>query len=248
MAAHDHLLRGRQCLNHGTKEAILEARLHFGRALELDSKFAAAWADMAKTYLYEYDSNWVEAPEDTLKHCFQCSQKAVECDDADSIGRYVLAWSYGLCRQFDMVLVHIDKALALNPNDYHSHCAKGYFLSLSGEFTEGISCANLGMRLNPFSPDACLLSVGIAEFGAKRYKSAIRAFGEGTSYNPLWRVAYLAACFAHLGREEQARANVRELVRTFQNGDGGATRAGPETLAWGEICTVPKTGSYRGLL
>lgn len=111
-----------------------------------------------------------------------------------------------------MALVHIDKALALNPNDYHSHCAKGYFLSLSGEFTEGISCANLGMRLNPFSPDACLLSVGIAEFGAKRYKSAIRAFGEGTSYNPLWRVAYLAACFAHLGREEQARANVRELV------------------------------------
>jgi hypothetical protein len=56
------------------------------------------------------------------------------------------------------------------------------------------------------------MCVGIAEFGARHYESAIRAFGEVTTYNTLWRSAYLAACFAHLGRGEQARAKAREVI------------------------------------
>ena len=71
------------------------AVVHLTRALELDPEFAAAWADLAISYHYEYYSNWIEAPEDVLNHCFQYSQKAVELDDADSKCRYALAWSYG---------------------------------------------------------------------------------------------------------------------------------------------------------
>lgn len=86
------------------------------------------------------------------------------------------------------------------------------------------------MRLNPFSPDACLLGVGIAEFGARRYEDAIRAFGEVTSYNPLWCSAYLAACFAHLGRDEQARAKVREVLELSRT--EMAMPLGPDPADW----------------
>ena len=230
MAAHDYLLRGRQCLNRGTKEAILEARRHFESALELDPEFAAAWADLAISYHYEYYSNWIEAPEDVLNHCFQYSQKAVELDDADSKCRYALAWSYGFKNQYDMALIHIDKAIALNPNDYHSLCAKGYYLALSGEFTEGVVCSNVAMRLNPFSPEGCRFSNGIAEFGAKHYEGAIREFGEVASLLPLWRTAYLAACFAHLGRDEQARAKAREVIELSKT--EMAVPLGPDPTRW----------------
>ena len=55
MVAYDYLLRGRECLNRYTKEGVLEARRHFRRALELDPGFAAACADLAKTYISEYE-------------------------------------------------------------------------------------------------------------------------------------------------------------------------------------------------
>ncbi len=68
------------------------------------------------------------------------------------------------------------------------------------------------MRLNPFAPDACLFSIGLAEFAARHYEEAIRAFGEMTGYVPMWRAAYLAACFAYLGRDQQAHAKAAEVL------------------------------------
>ncbi len=44
------------------------------------------------------------------------------------------------------------------------------------------------------------------------YEEAIRSFGGMTSYVPMWRAAYLAACFAYLGRDEQAHEKAAEVI------------------------------------
>ncbi len=141
------------------------------------------------------------------------SQKAVKLDAADSTARYGLAKAYFARHQPELAKIQIEKALALNPNDYHNLCSKGWYLALSGERVEGMVCSNEAIRLNPFAPDACLLSIGVAEYVERRYEAALAAFGKIGSLG-LLKAACLAACYAQLGRDQQARAAAAEVLES----------------------------------
>jgi TolB-like protein/DNA-binding SARP family transcriptional activator len=215
--AYDCLLRGRQCLNRYTKDGELEARRYFERALELDPDYAAAYAGLSISYLHEYEASWCEAPEEALERAYTLAQKAVALDDADSPARYAIASACYYRGQHELAMVHVEKALELNPNDYHNICSKGYFLAFSDRPSESIACSNEAMRLNPLTPDNCLFAIGIAEYVAGRYEEALAAFGKTKGWG-LLRPAWIAACYAQLGRDAQARAAVAE-VRDLAPGD-----------------------------
>jgi TolB-like protein len=214
LAAYDCLLRGRQCLNRYTKDGELEARRHFERALALDPDYAAAHAGLSISYLHEYEANWSEAPEAAIDRAYALAQKAVALDDADSPARYAIAGACFYRGQHELAKVHIEKALELNPNDYHNICAKGWFLAFSDHPADAVECSIEAMRLNPLTPDNCLFNIGMAEYVAGRYEEALAAFGKMKGWG-LMRPAWIAACYAQLGRDEQARAaaaEVRELA------------------------------------
>ena len=211
MAAYDYLLRGRQCLNLYTKEGEHEAQRHFRRALELDPDYAAAYAGLATSYIHEHVSGWSEAPREALDHAYEHAQKAVAMDDTDSTAHYALASARYHMNQHDLAKTEIERAIVLNPNDYHNICTKGWFLTSSGELSEGTVCLREAMRFNPFAPNSCLLGIGLAEYTAHRYEAAIDAFGKATSWV---KFAWLAACYAQLGRDEQARAAAEEVLRS----------------------------------
>ena len=113
--------------------------------------------------------------------------------------------------QHDLAKIQIEHAIDHNPNDYHNVCTKGWFLTTSGELSEGIVCLKEAMHLNPFAPNSCLLGIGLAEYTARRYETAIEALGKVTSWV---KFAWLAACYAQLGRDEQARAAAAEVLRS----------------------------------
>jgi len=61
------------------------------------------------------------------------------------------------------------------------------------------------MRLNPIEAESYCDYLGLALFTARRYEEAIKAFQVETDpkfYNHVW----LAACYAQLGKLEEARA------------------------------------------
>ncbi len=208
--AYDYLLRGRQCLNRYTKDGELEARRHFERALELDPNYAAAYAGLSISYLHEYEANWSKAPEEALERAFTLAQKAVALDDTDSPARYAISSACYYRGQNELAMVHAEKALELNPNDYHNMCNKGYFLALSDRSSESVACSIEAMRLNPLTPENCLFAIGIAEYVAGRYEEALAAFGKTKGWG-LLRPAWIAACYAQLGRDAQARAAAAEV-------------------------------------
>ncbi len=210
LVAYDCLLKGRQCLNRYTKDGELAARRHFERALELDPDYAAAHAGLSISYLHEYEASWCEAPEDVLEHAYALAQQAVALDDADSSARYAIAAACYYRGQHELAQVHSEKALELNPNDYHNICNKGWFLAFSDKSSESIACSNEAMRLNPLAPDNCLFAIGIAEYVAGRYEEALAAFGKMRGWG-LLRPAWIAACYAQLGRDAQARAAGAEV-------------------------------------
>jgi adenylate cyclase len=214
LVAYDYLLRGRQSLNRLTKDGEFEARRHLEMAMGLFPDYAAAYASLSISFLHEYESSWSEAPEEALERGYSLARKAVALDDADSAARYALACAYFYRGQHELAKVHIEKALELNPNDYHNICQKGWFLAFSDKPAEGITCSIEAMRLNPLTPDNCLFTIGMAEYVAERYEEALEAFGKVKGWGVL-RPAWIAACYAQLGRDLQAQAvaaEVRELA------------------------------------
>ena len=175
--AYHCLLRGRQCSNRYTYDGELEARRHFERALELSPDYAAAYAGLSISYLHEYDSSWSVTPEEALERAYSLAQKAVALDDVDSPARFAIASACHFRGQTELAMVHIEKALELNPNDYHNLCAKAWFLA-GYSTSESVDCAIEAMRLNPLVPDNCLFAVGVAEYIAGQYQDALTAFGK----------------------------------------------------------------------
>jgi tetratricopeptide (TPR) repeat protein len=208
--AYDSLLRGRQCLSRYTKEGEQEARGYFERALELEPDCASAYAGLSISFLHEYESSWCEAPDDALERAYGCARKAVALDDADSPARYAIASACFYRGQHELAKVHIETALELNPNDYHDICAKGWFLAFSDHPAEGVEGSIDAMRLNPLTPDNCLFTIGMAEYVGGRYEEALAAFGKTSGWG-LLRPAWIAACYAQLGRDAQARASASEV-------------------------------------
>ena len=211
MVTYDFLLRGRQCLKRGAKDDLLEAQRYFERALELDPDFATAYANLALSYMYEYESDWADARLEALDHAYKLAQRAVELDRANSIAWLALAWAQLSRDQHELARIAIERAIALNPNDYDILCIKGWCLALSGDPAECIACMNEAIRVNPFAPVDCLIAMGIAEYTARHYEAAIERYGAITGL-ALLKHACLAACYAQLGRDGEARAAVAEAL------------------------------------
>jgi adenylate cyclase len=55
----------------------------------------------------------------------------------------------------------------------------------------------------------------MAEYTARNYEAAIEAFGKATGWG-LVRPAWLAACYAQLGREEEASAAAAEVIQSVE--------------------------------
>ncbi|MFQ6024815.1 MAG: adenylate/guanylate cyclase domain-containing protein [Acidiferrobacterales bacterium] len=212
MAAYDHVLRGRECLARYTKEGVMEARAHFTRALELEHEHAPAYAGLARSYLWEYWAEWTHDPEAALDNAFELASRAVSLDGSDHGAHKTLSMCYLHKRQYDMAIVHIEKCIALNPNDYGGFCDKSWLLALSGKPAEGVECSFEGLRRNPFSRGMCLMNAGVAHYTARHYEDAVREFSESMSFQ-LWRLAGLAASYAQLGEIEIAQKTAGELLR-----------------------------------
>ena len=213
MSAYEYVLVGREYLNRYTWEGEKEARAHFSRALEIEPDFAPAIAGLAVSYLHEYESTWSQDYDAALDRGYQLARKAIESDESESRAHYALACAYFYRREYELAKVQVERAIQVNPLDYHNVCEKGWILAFSGDLAESMACSAEAMHRNPLAPDNCLIAVGVAEFIAERYEAALFAFGRMVG-NSLFKFGCLAACYAKLNRMKEARAAARDFFDT----------------------------------
>ncbi|MEM7222224.1 MAG: adenylate/guanylate cyclase domain-containing protein [Pseudomonadota bacterium] len=206
LTAYDLLLRARHIMESRAKEDLETARTLLEQALENDPDFAPAFVELAMTAIYEAVSAWTDAPEQAAERAFELARKAVELDDRDSRAHLVLAWAhFWVQSNFELAESQLEDAMVLNPNDYGAYCFKSWFLTCAGDLDGSISCANEAIRRSPLLPSGCLYSIGMADYLAGRYERAIVSFGKMSK--PYIEVhAFLAACYAQLGRVDEAEA------------------------------------------
>ena len=88
--AYDCLLRGRELWHRLTKETNIAARDLLQRAVELDPKFASAYAFLALTHGLDYLNRWSASPAVSVEQAEEAARQAVALDDSDPWAHWAL--------------------------------------------------------------------------------------------------------------------------------------------------------------
>jgi adenylate cyclase len=134
-------------------------------------------------------------------------------DDPGTMANAALALaSFG--EDIGAMMALVDRALALNPNYAHGWLLSGILRIWAGQPDIAIEHVDASLRLSPRARVGTqLLVIGGAHFVSRRFEEAVPqlllAIQDDPSHPNPHR--YLAACYAHLGRLDEARAIVTRL-------------------------------------
>jgi len=218
LATYDLVLKGRVLLNEYTEEGEMAARECFQKAIDLDSSYAPAYAGMAVSFDHEYYETWCKDPERANAMAYEFACKAVKLDDTNIMGLYALAEAYYVRGEHERAVIEIDRAIENNPNDYHNVCAKGEYLTLSGQFQAGMQCSLEAMSTNPLAADNCLRVIGIGEYLLGNFDQALIAFSK-MKRNSLFKLGSIAACYAQLDRTAEAARVCKDFFTLVEETD-----------------------------
>ena len=143
------------------------------------------------------------------------ARRAVEVAGDDPAILANAAYTLGyLGEDIGAMMALVDRALALNPSFARGWFVSGVLRLYAGQPDIAIEHAEASLRLSPRARVGwALLTIGAAHFYARRFDEAVPklllAIQEDPSLPNPYR--YLAACYAHMGRLDDAQAIVRRL-------------------------------------
>ena len=214
MGAYDYYLRGigvRDDPNKFTVEGNEELRQLFTKAIEIDPKFSRAYAELAYSYVREYQEGWTKKPEATLQRAEQLARQALDLND-DFDGHWNLAIVYWNQGEFDKSFFEYDTARKLNPNNPDLAADMAEALIYAGEPEKAITQIKEAMLHNPEVPYWYWWNLGRAYYMAKRYQEAIDAIGKITD-PPTDVLLITAASKAQLGNLDAAKAEMAQFSK-----------------------------------
>ena len=209
LAAYDCVLRGRQIrmaayldTNLLVSGALQSARALFERAIRIDPDYARPHAELAWSYLQEW-FNLANGKD--LNQALSHAQTAARLDPTDATSLRALGMCYLWFRRYDEAGRQLESAVSANPNDPWSVHNLAVYLNYVGKHSEANACLQRALQLDPNYSDNHRLLLGYELYSLGRYEEALAEL-RSTDARPFWLHAQLAACYAQLGRMEEARA------------------------------------------
>jgi adenylate cyclase len=204
--AYDLVLRGQDEYKRTTREANVQARRLYGRALDLDPDYARAYVGLSWAHLQSWQFLWSTDPE-SLERARELAERAVALDDTLANGYSLLGQIYLWKKEHDRAIAQAERAVALAPNDADGYETLAEVLGWAGRAEESIRIVRQAMRLNPHYPFFYLWTLGHAYYLTERRPEALDAFSRIVQQNPnfLPAHAYRAVLFTEMGRAKEAR-------------------------------------------
>jgi len=218
LTAYDFYLRAMPRFYLATREGTATAIRLAHRALELDPRFGVAAALAGVCHSNNVVLGYAADPQFDRNEAVRLLNLALSIDDGDPD---TLAWaafiSAYIVGDYESAIEMADRAVALDPNSYVTWHARGWVYRNAGLSEEAVRSFERAIRMNPVDQrlHGPFTGMGFALIELGRFEEAIvagkKALRHNTSYSPTYRC--LAAAFAHLGRDAEAReAAARMLV------------------------------------
>ncbi len=214
LTAYDLYLRGYAMVLSSTKQ-VPEALRLMEQAIARDPRYgpALAWAAFCCLRLL-HDGRSENREADRLKDA-DLARRALEVagDDPGVLvnAAFVLAY-FG--EDIGAMMALVDRALALNPNYARGWYHSGILRSFAGQHDIAIEHIEAAMRLSPRARVGSVhAQIGLAHFLSRRFDEAVPKLLLAAQDDPSNPQPYrfLAACYAHMGQLDDARAIVERL-------------------------------------
>jgi adenylate cyclase len=209
--------RGMDLINRGTPEGLREAQRFCERALELDENYAMAWVTLGWTHHHGADVGYAskESPGAALGLAVDCAKKALELDPSCADAYSLLGFCHLSKGEHDKAIAMSEKAVALAPNHAEILALSANVQNKSGRPQRSLHFIKKAMRLSPAYSEWFLWVLGTACRLSGQSDSAISAFEAARERNEDWLSIHvgLASTLGELGREEDAKKSVSEILR-----------------------------------
>jgi adenylate cyclase len=213
--AYDFYLRALATFYPETQERLFSALSLLEKAIAIDSQYGPALSWSAMCHLRLVLDGWAKEPETSRSKAVELARQALQVGGNDP---GILVNSAFVLTYFDedmgTMLRLVDRALALNPSYARGWYVSGLLRSYAGEHDLAIKHVETSLRLSPRERmGAPLVVIGVAHFFKRDFDEAVSnlllAIQEQPGYPASYR--YLAACYAHMGHLNEARAIIARL-------------------------------------
>jgi len=215
LTAYDLYLRARPHCRSWDRERIRSALGLLERALERDPKFGPALALAAVCHHHFHTIGGVDDPAMHRRAALGYAQRALQGAPSDPGTIAEVAYMHGYFGEdIEPAIKLIDRALALNPSFYGGWGISGWLRLWAGHLDVAVEHLQTAIRLSPLNPNATqLYGIAVAQFIEGRFGDAIAilvtALDELPGHAGIYR--YLASCYAHAGRLDDAREIIKRL-------------------------------------
>jgi adenylate cyclase len=215
--AWDCIQRGLWHLLQYSQDDNVEAQSWARRAIELRPDSSAAFSVLAFSYLFEVIYHWSDSPARSRELALHAAERSVALDESDANAHFALGFAASLAGQYERAITVLQRAIELNPSSAVAHWALGSALTPCGCPDSAIPLIEKAIRLSPRDPwmHEFFFNIAAAHFAAERYEEAVRFARRSLQSRPGQPGAQrlLAASYGHLGRADEARHALDELLR-----------------------------------
>jgi len=215
LSAYDLYLRALAGFFPITKEGVFEALGLLEQAIAIDRRYGPALSWAANSHHRLVTEGWAKEPETSRRKAIDLARRALQVAENDP---GILANAAQVLGRFGedigAMIGLVDRALALNPSYARGWAISGLIRLYAGQSDLAIAHVETSMRLSPRERMGQPLTwMGTAYFFKRQFDEAasnlLLSIQDNPGFPPSYRV--LAACYAHMGRLDEARAVVARL-------------------------------------
>ena len=215
LKAYEKYLQGNNIVMRNTKHDNDSARQFYEEAIVLDPNFLLAYVGLGWTHYLDVRFGWSESRAKSLDKAFELAQKALAMDDSIASAHSLLGSIYLVKLEFEKAIAEAERAVVLNPNGAQGIFVFGGILGHAGRWEESVTYAKKAIRLDPVPDIFKHFILGRAYFMLGRYDESIVIWKKALEMNPDYvpAHAFLAACYSSIGRDVEAGAEAKEVIR-----------------------------------
>ena len=223
--AYDYYLKGKQYFDEGYGDATLKlSESLYRKALEIDPRFALAWAALSQThdliYWFYYDRS-----DARLAQQKEAAERALSLQPNLPEGHVALGlWHYHAKYDYEAALREFDLARQIRPNDSDVYAVTGLVQRRQGKWKEAYENQKHALELDPRAVTT-LNETGMTALSLEALPEAEHYFTEAMTLAPDQAGGYGGVAEVALRRGDEEKA--LEVLR------GGLQRAGAGTMVRG---------------
>lgn len=220
LSAYDLYLRALPAWFGQSKADYLRTQALLGQALEVDPEYAEALGTLTDSVNTRTIQGWHESWSCGVDEAIRLADRAVAIGPDNSTCLASAAFAYSvLSRRFEEAVDLADRAVMVHPNSVFVCNRAGAVYTVCGDSDKAIAYCQAACRMNPLdskkAATATYSTLSAALYMALRYEESIRAGRRALAFAPQVTIArkYVAISLAQLGRTEEARLEIAELLK-----------------------------------